>query len=384
MSRASCVFLLVCGVLAACGGSTRLTVPADLEPDSLRLAGEFNIPPGGRFPPIVGLPFGGLSGLAPLPDGRYVAVCDERDGARVYRLRITGEGRTLRAEPEDIVALEVGGTAPEALDPEAIVLTPLGTMIIASEGIGTAEPRVAPSLLEYTVDGQFIRNIALPGRFTPNATGPLSTGARDNAAVESLTLTPDGGRLLTALETAIVQDGEPAGIGRGSVSRIIEYVRDDESFVPRRQFAYHVEPVAPAPFEPALTVTGLVELLATSDDDLLALERTYMAERRSGNDRGRALNRIRVFRVSLDGATDVSEMDSLVGATYTAVRKTLVLDLSNVQGLSPELATLDNFEGMAAGPTLANGRPSLLLVSDDNFHATQRTSFLLFRVGRGH
>jgi hypothetical protein len=57
-----------------------------------------------------------------------------------------------------------------------------------------------------------------------------------------------------------------------------------------------------------------------------------------------------------------------------------LLDLSNVAGLSPQLAeTLDNFEGMAFGPRL-DGGPTLILVSDDNFSTIQRTTFLLFSI----
>jgi hypothetical protein len=58
--------------------------------------------------------------------------------------------------------------------------------------------------------------------------------------------------------------------------------------------------------------------------------------------------------------------------------------LKDVKGLSPELAGLDNFEGMAFGPALADGSRSLLVVSDDNFSPRQRTSFLIFRVRDQH
>lgn len=44
---------------------------------------------------------------------------------------------------------------------------------------------------------------------------------------------------------------------------------------------------------------------------------------------------------------------------------------------SPALAHLDNFEGLAFGPSVG-GLRTLLVVSDDNFRATQKTSFLLF------
>jgi hypothetical protein len=122
-----------------------------------------------------------------------------------------------------------------------------------------------------------------------------------------------------------------------------------------------------------------VELIATSGTDLLALERSYVA-RKEQKDVG--VNHIRIFRVSLAGATDVSALDSLANASVTPARKTLVLDLSQVTGLSPELAALENFEAMAFGPRLTDGRLSLVLASDDNFRASQRTSFLLFGVDR--
>jgi 3-phytase len=41
---------------------------------------------------------------------------------------------------------------------------------------------------------------------------------------------------------------------------------------------------------------------------------------------------------------------------------------------------LDNIEGMVLGPELPDGRQSLILVSDNNFAATQFTQFLLFAV----
>ena len=59
-------------------------------------------------------------------------------------------------------------------------------------------------------------------------------------------------------------------------------------------------------------------------------------------------------------------------------RKTLLLDLSTLAPkLSPALAHLENFEGLAFGPVVG-GMRTLLVMSDDNFRQTQKTSFLLF------
>ena len=41
---------------------------------------------------------------------------------------------------------------------------------------------------------------------------------------------------------------------------------------------------------------------------------------------------------------------------------------------------LDNVEGITLGPKLPDGRKSLLLVSDNNFAASQFTQFLLFAI----
>ena len=57
-------------------------------------------------------------------------------------------------------------------------------------------------------------------------------------------------------------------------------------------------------------------------------------------------------------------------------RKTLLLDLDDL-GIP-----LDNVEGMTFGPRLPDGRRSVVLVSDDNFAASQFTQFLLFALKR--
>jgi hypothetical protein len=123
----------------------------------------------------------------------------------------------------------------------------------------------------------------------------------------------------------------------------------------------------------------LVELLAFDRTTLLALERAHIE---NGEARAPGRNSIRVYRITLTGATDISTLASLGGhAEVVPVKKTLLMDLSDVKGLSPELAPiLDNFEGLAFGPRLPDGRATLLLVSDDNFSAVQRTWFLLFAI----
>jgi 3-phytase len=343
----------------------------------LELAGQFSLSPSTQFPPRTGRQIGGLSGLAPAGvPGEFFAVSDDRTEYRIYRIRVAGQGQSFRVDVLDTIELDTREDAPR-LDPEAIVVTGTGDFLITSEGRGNQEPRVAPAIAQYSPRGTFVRRLVIRERFLPNERGASSRGVRENAGFESLTLAPGGNRLFSATETALVQDGDPATFERGTTARLLEYLRDGDTFVPGREFAYPVAAMGTIPFTAGTTAAGLVELLALSDDELLSLERTYIEV--SGQRQG--INHIRLYHVALAGATDVSAIDSLRDAgSVRPVRKTLVLDLSTLKGLAPELNTLDNFEGLAFGPPLSDGSRSLLIVSDDNFNRTQRTWFLQLRI----
>jgi 3-phytase/alkaline phosphatase D len=80
--------------------------------------------------------------------------------------------------------------------------------------------------------------------------------------------------------------------------------------------------------------------------------------------------------VSTKGATDISRLDALGDATrpIVPVEKELLLDFDQLG------VRLDNVEGMTLGPTLPDGRQSLVLVSDNNFSTRQETQFLAFAL----
>jgi hypothetical protein len=69
----------------------------------------------------------------------------------------------------------------------------------------------------------------------------------------------------------------------------------------------------------------------------------------------------------------VESLAGLLGSIRTA-EKTLLFDLDTL-GIP-----LDNVEGMTIGPPLPDGRRSLVLVSDNNFAASQFTQFLFFAL----
>jgi 3-phytase len=332
-----------------------------------------------RAPDATALRFGGLSGMVSLGDGReLLAISDDSESPRVLRLRVTDTPAwslqqlgSIRLQPDD--------NAPARLDPEGIALTAEGHILISSEGISTAAVRLPPSITEYSPDGAYVRQLPVRARFVQNPVGTLTTGVRPNAGFESLTTTPDFAQLFTAAELSLLQDGDGDPFSTAPRTRMLEYVQRGGTYHPAREFVYELDPLPRPAFRSGFAVNGLVELLALSQSELLALERAFV----ESQDKSATINRIRLFRISLDGATDVSGVDALSSAGRTTpVSKVLLSDLNELRGLSPRLANLDNFEGLAWGPRDANGVRPLIVVSDDNFNASQVTAFLFLQPGR--
>jgi hypothetical protein len=296
----------------------------------------------------------------------------------MYRLRVSQDAKGLRVTPERRIPLQRAEGAPARLDPEGIALTRTGTVLVSSEGFAT-QPRIPPAILEYTQDGRFIRPLPVPPLFAPNTRGRQTTGVRRNGGFESLTVAPGFARLFTANELPLLQDGGADAFAAGNRVRIVQYTAEGDSYRPARQFAYELEALDRPEFDVGPSLNGLVELLAVSDTELLALERGFIQMRgvRVG------VNRVRLFRISLEGATDVSAIDSLADRRdVRPVRKTLVQDFSRLSGLSLRLINLENFEGLAwigEGNGAERGLPA---VSDDNFNVLQVTAFLLLDPAR--
>ncbi len=375
-------WLAFAAALAAASGSTACARPSD-PPElpagsvEITLQGQ-QIYPVRASPAPAQLRLGGLSGITGVRAGReLIGISDDHEYPRAFRLRVIGEGATFRVESSGVIFLGEAAGSPVRLDPEAIALTRNGHLLIASEGFGDEEPRLPPAIFEYSNDGLFMRGLPVRPRYAPTERGALTSGVRNNAGFEALTVTTDFSRLFTATELPLVQDGDAEAFATGVRSRLLEYVEAGDSYVPRREFVYEIEPMERPGFDVRFAVNGLVELLSLGGEQLLAMERGFA----ESSDPQQAVNSIRIFLMDLRGATDVSSHDSLKEvADIVPVRKTLVLDLSRLPGLPARLAKLDNFEGMAWGPRLPDGKRSLILVSDDNFSARQVTAFLQLRV----
>lgn len=317
---------------------------------------------------------GGLSGLAyDRNQNRFYAVSDDRSGyapARFYSLKLLlqSPGEPIsgidRVEVEGVTLLknpQGENYPPNSLDPEGIALTPQGTVFISSEGVKDQAP---PFVAEFNLTtGAWLKDIALPDYFIPKIKKDGSRqGVGNNLGLESLSLSPTGERLFTATESALVQDRAPNNPGLIR-TRLLHYLLGEPKSLLVAEHLYALEPTPPG-----ATYHGLVELLCLDNGGhFLSLERTFTP--------GKGID-AKLFQVALGAATDVSTLAVLQGelSGIEPVRKQLLLDLNQL-GIP-----LDNLEGMAIGPRLKDGSPSLLLVSDNNFQKGLSTQFLLFRL----
>jgi hypothetical protein len=119
------------------------------------------------------------------------------------------------------------------------------------------------------------------------------------------------------------------------------------------------------------TVNGPTEILALSATRFLVLERSFSV--------GVVGNQVRLYEIDVSNVTNVLSSSSQTGAV--PVSKRLVL---NFESLKAPLGGIANLEGISFGPTLANGKHSLVVVADDNFptadSATDRNQILVFEV----
>lgn len=330
-------------------------------------------------------PVGGLSAIAyDAQRDLFYAVSDDRGGfapPRFYTLEAKtdfSDAATPTIESVTVKAVTIlkdregNEYARDRLDPEALVLSPRQTVLIASEGVAVSQ--TPPVFNEYDLaTGVLQTEFRLPQRFIPAAaTEEMGTaiGVRDNQGFEAMTMGPTSSagefepfRIFTATESALAQDfdEDPAN---PLVSRFLHYL------IGPGQSAFIAEYAYPLSLEPLGAVAnGLTDLVAIDQGGhFLALERVY----------GIRGFEIKLFQLATGGATDISTSVSLPPLEgISPIQKKLVVDFST---LELPVEAIDNLEGMTIGPPLPDGSASLWLISDNNFSDDQTTQLWLFRL----
>ncbi len=322
----------------------------------------------------------GVSGLAyDARAGVWIAVSDSRLAAQWFHMRFRlAPGRVMVDVFDPVRAVAPAHADAWWADFEAVAVLPNGNLLITSEGDVEGGMRVPAALWQYDRQGHYVSSMKVPEKFLPDAAGRPRRGLRDNNGFEGLAVDPVSSRLWAVSEVPLWQDDDVAGFERGARARILELSIADDAARVTRELVYPIEAVGRVPNQPPgaeVVDQGVSDLTLLPGGVLVALERAFVRDQTTGW----STNVVRVFRIDLDEADDVSGVESLRDApSATPVRKRLLADLSTfAPQLDPRLALLENFEAAAEGPMTADGRPTLLVMSDDNFNAHQVTALLV-------
>ncbi len=329
-----------------------------------------------------GVPFGGLSGVdydAASNTWRAISSDSSDHGpARFYTLNLGSSGAQLKTSVSSSVRISAGqvtllradGTpyppsataGTDTVKPEAIRFDPTtGDVFWANEGVNNSTLTENPAVRESTTDGHLVKQ--LPG--ATQEAGTATTGIRDGEGLTGLTFSTNGLLAVATLGGPLLQDGPDPTATSGAVTRIMGHSRILNG-LPLVQFAY---PLSALPLTDASgNGTNIVS-------DILAVDTTHYLVLETATAPGKG-NSVRLYEIDTTGATNVTTVKSLSGATFTPVSKTLLLDFATLH-LSGGVA---NYSGLTFGPMLANGDRSLVLVSDNGFSASVATHVLALDV----
>lgn len=324
---------------------------------------------------------GGLSGIDyDTKNDLYYLISDDRsmfNDSRFYTAKIRlFENKVAAIDFQSVTALKnengaVYGnwntTPTTSADPEDIRFNPkTNTLVWSSEGarVITADKDVLqdPSLNFMDLNGDFLGDVTLPENLKMQQ---QEKGPRNNGTLEGITFDKNYKNIYTNIEEPLFEDGNQANTSKGGLIRLYQF--DVKTKKNTAQYGYQLEPIAREPDpKDAFAVNGVSAIQHYGKNQLLVVERSYST--------GTQACTVKVFLCDLKKATNVKNYASLENQKLELASKKLVLNMDDL-GIF-----IDNIEGLTFGPKLANGNPSLIFISDNNFSDKQKTQVLVFEL----
>ena len=277
--------------------------------------------------------YGGISGLS-YAEGFLWTISDDRGQfgpPRIYKHSI--KNNTLNIENEILIKEPSESIV---VDYEAVYRFKDGQFLISSEGDLNKKPKVFPFVKFWSEINKWKEEISLPKDFLPEKTGMQTKGLQNNSGIEALAVNPEETSIFMMSEVPLFQNQK-------SEIEFLEYEKITSAWKFKSRKAYLRDSASEGTLE---VMRGVSEILYWKKDHLLVLERWV--------------------RLSQSKAI-------MMGAELFSV------NISNLQ--KKKLFTFDkelaaNWEGLAWGPDLSDGRKLLILVSDNNFERSMPTQYL--------
>ena len=314
--------------------------------------------------------FGGLSGITFHGDKVFL-ISDDRgqvNEPRFYEFQIKKDKNIWKLEDGKVhfVGLPPNSGRHQILDLEAMAALPNGNLLISSEGDNNKKPRVPPRIFEVTTDGQWVRDIPLPARAIPEATGQQKIGIGNNFGFEAMTVAEEGKNLYFVSERPFVQDIEVKDTVNQFRFYQMKQQHDNYELVSERLLHG-----PPASTEGGVAlVQGFSEMVFMTEQKFLLLDRTLKIAA------GRLLTfECRLIELDLAKASDTSKIEKL-----SAAKNLQAAQISHVHPLKSKSSELGNCEGMALGPGNDEYKQTLWIITDNNFSKSVDTVLYFYGV----
>ncbi len=206
--------------------------------------------------------------------------------------------------------------------------------------------------------GMRTRSFRLPSSFYLTKLSPVgnteisenTAGRVANKGMEGLAITPDGRTLVGIMQNSLIQDANEGG----DAANLLRMVTIDiASGRVTHQYGYLLT-----------TGSGVSEITALNNHE-------FIVDERDGHGRADASNAKvkQLFKIDLDGATDIGSMDGTTAATY-AVPKTLFVDVvASLVAAGWDPAQIPaKIEGISFGPdvSVSGKKVHTLWIANDN------------------
>jgi hypothetical protein len=255
-----------------------------------------------------------------------------------------------------------GDPANARLDPESVRVSNDGFTLYVSDEYG-------PYVYQFSrFTGERLSTFTLPAEFAVTHLSPRgdveisgnNVGRVANKGMEGLAITPNGGLLIGAIQSPLLQDG-------GTSGRFTRLITIDTHTGATRQYAYELTNIGTAAKPKYPTIS---EVVAVNGHQLLVDER----DGKGRGDNSTAAYKM-IYLIDLDGATEVGGISGEAGLVGKALPKTPFLDVVAVltaHGMSAKDIPA-KLEGLAFGADLAiDGKlvHTLFLSNDNDFIGT--------------
>lgn len=281
-----------------------------------------------------------------------------------------------------------------SFDPEGLVINPRNGNLIVSDEYG-------PSVYEFDRRGRLLRAFETPANLLPRVGTALNyvadraaggnAGRQDNRGFEGLAITPDGRRLVAALQDPLFNEPGPNNGRDGRNVRIVVFDNDPVSMTYGKGIAQYAYPLEAQSAVLARIVAaggtgsatdprqgrniGLSAIVAINDREFLVLERDNRGLGVDDPAGAGVTGSKRVYKIDISGATDVTGValpgGDLAAFGITPVAKSaLFIDLA-ANTVLPNGKKAEKWEGLAIGPKLKDGSRVIVAGTDNDYSVTQ-------------